>query len=81
LFHHEVLNGIIDPSPMVGSLFYDFTYAFCSSPNNLDTETLFTAFSQLNDLKVENSRLIEEGIAQVYTRIGVGAVRKFIRMI
>ncbi|CAI8850990.1 conserved hypothetical protein [Bacillus pseudomycoides] len=81
MFHHEVLNGIVDPSPMVGSLFYDFTYAFWSSPNNLDTETLFTAFSQLNDLKVENSRLIEEVIAQVYTRIGVGSVRKFIRMI
>ena len=73
VFRNEILRGVIDPSPIVGPVLYDFTYAFCSSPDDLETETLFEAFSHLNNVDIENSRLIMEVIVQMYTRIGVCA--------
>lgn len=39
------LNGIIDPSPLIGPKIYDFTYAFCSSSDNLNLRTLLSPFS------------------------------------
>jgi hypothetical protein len=73
VFHDSTLVGIIDPSPMVGPLIYDFTYAFCSSPEDLDMETLFATFSLLKDQTIDQDRLIEEMIVQLYTRIGICA--------
>lgn len=73
VFRNEILRGVIDPSPIVGPVLYDFTYAFCSSPDDLETETLFEAFSHLNNVDIENSRIVMEVIVQLYTRIGVCA--------
>ena len=42
------LKGVIDPSPLIGPKVYDFTYAFCSSPDSLDVNTLFSSFSLWN---------------------------------
>ncbi|WP_342436124.1 hypothetical protein NSS79_21785 [Paenibacillus sp. FSL L8-0436] len=65
--------GVIDPSPMVGPLIYDFTYAFCSSPDDLNKVTLFKAFDQLKQEAIGHSRLIEEAVFQLYCRIGICA--------
>ncbi|MGR5876903.1 hypothetical protein ACT7C3_13315 [Bacillus pacificus] len=46
---------------------------FVSSPDDLETETLFEAFSHLNNVDIENSRIVMEVIVQLYTRIGVCA--------
>ncbi len=71
VFLEQKLCGVIDPSPMIGPLLYDFTYAFCSSPDDLDIETLTAAFSLLDHEPVEGSRLIDEVIFQLYCRIGI----------
>lgn len=70
VFNNSVLTGIIDPSPIIGPVIYDFTYAFCSSPDDLDLETLLASSSLLNNVSIEKSRLIEEVVVQLYTRIG-----------
>lgn len=36
VFNEGGLMGVIDPSPMMGPILYDFTYAFCSSPDDLN---------------------------------------------
>lgn len=71
VFDEFTLVGVIDPSPMIGPLLYDFTYAFCSSPDDLNLETLIAAFSLLNHEPIETSWLIEEVIFQLYCRIGI----------
>ncbi|GGA10638.1 hypothetical protein GCM10008018_64920 [Paenibacillus marchantiophytorum] len=71
VFHESTLTGVIDPSPVVGPVIYDFTYAFCSSPDDLNLETLFATFNLLNHEPMEKSRLIEEIILQLYCRIGI----------
>lgn len=72
VFDHNVLTGVIDPSPMVGPVFYDFIYAFCSSPDDLNLETLIPAFNLLNhEPPMERSLLIDEVIVQLYCRIGI----------
>jgi hypothetical protein len=71
VFNNFNLTGVIDPSPLIGPKIYDFTYAFCSSPDDLDLETLIESFSMLNDVSIDRSRLIEEVVVQLYTRIGV----------
>jgi hypothetical protein len=65
------LVGVIDPSPMIGPKLYDFTYAFCSSPDDLNLETLTAAFALLDHEPIVRSRLIEEVIFQLYCRIGI----------
>ena len=71
VFHQNQLVGVIDPDPMVGPVIYDFTYAFCSSPDDLDMETLLDAFALLNNMEMDASRLVEEVVFQLYTRIGI----------
>lgn len=73
VFSDSVLTGIIDPSPVFGPMIYDFAYAFCSSPDDLNLETLFTAFDLLHNQSIEKSRLIEEVALQLYCRIGICA--------
>lgn len=66
------LKGIIDPSPLIGPRIYDFTYAFCSSPDSLDISTLMTLFSLWNgNVTLSKERLLDEVVFQLYTRIGV----------
>ncbi|MBD8521242.1 hypothetical protein [Lysinibacillus fusiformis] len=66
------LTGVIDPSPLIGPKVYDFTYSFCSSPDNLNLSTLFSLFS-LWDIQdsFNKERLMDEVLFQLYTRIGV----------
>ncbi|MBG9455811.1 hypothetical protein ABE61_17590 [Lysinibacillus sphaericus] len=66
------LKGVIDPSPLIGPKIYDFTYAFCSSPDNLDVHTLFLSFSLWNgNASFSKEQLLNEVVFQLYTRIGV----------
>ncbi|MGE7943913.1 phosphotransferase [Lysinibacillus xylanilyticus] len=66
------LKGVIDPSPLIGPKVYDFTYAFCSSPDSLDVDTLFSSFSLWNgNASFTKERLLDEVVFQLYTRIGV----------
>jgi aminoglycoside phosphotransferase len=70
VFQDEKFVGVIDPSPLVGTSTYDFTYAFCSSPDNLDVETLLQAAKLLNNGSMNEQRLLAEVIVQLYIRIG-----------
>ena len=71
VFHQNQLVGVIDPDPLVGPVIYDFTYAFCSSPDDLDMETLLASFALLKNVQMDTPRLIEEVVFQLYTRIGI----------
>ncbi|WP_424767072.1 phosphotransferase [Paenibacillus sp. sgz302251] len=71
VYAQNKLVGVIDPSPMLGPVLYDFTYAFCSSPDDLNLETLHAAYALLTHEQVESSRLIEETVFQLYCRIGI----------
>ncbi|MBD8038823.1 hypothetical protein H9635_18930 [Solibacillus sp. A46] len=72
VYLNNQLKGVIDPSPIIGPKIYDFTYAFCSSPDNLDLKTLLTLFETWNiDLSYTEERLLDEVIFQLYTRIGI----------
>lgn len=66
------LKGVIDPSPLIGPKVYDFTYAFCSSPDSLNLSTLFSSFSLWSsDAYFTKERLLDEVLFQLYTRIGL----------
>ncbi|MGD6874261.1 phosphotransferase [Sutcliffiella horikoshii] len=71
VYYSNKLVGVIDPSPLIGPRIYDFTYAFCSSPDSLNIETLlplFALWKENTPCTVEH--LIGEVIFQLYTRIG-----------
>ncbi|TXK76133.1 hypothetical protein [Paenibacillus sp. N3.4] len=71
VFEQNAITRVIDPSPMVGPVIYDFIYAFCSSPDDLNLETLISTFTLLNHKPIGRARLIEEVIIQLYCRIGI----------
>jgi len=73
VFRRQELVGVIDPSPIVGPVLYDFTYAFCSSPDDLNLKTLCAAFHLLDCEPIGRQRLIEEVVVQLYCRIGICA--------
>ena len=71
VYYSNKLVGVIDPSPLIGPRIYDFTYAFCSSPDSLNIKTLLPLFELWKDNKLfTEERLINEVIFQLYTRIG-----------
>jgi hypothetical protein len=72
VYSNNELKGVIDPSPLIGPVVYDFTYAFCSSPDHLDLETLLTSFNLWNKKPgFTEEQIIDEVVFQLYTRIGV----------
>ncbi|WP_260410501.1 aminoglycoside phosphotransferase family protein [Paenibacillus sp. JGP012] len=71
VFEQKELIGVIDPSPMVGPVLYDFLYAFCSSPDDLDPALLWDVFEQLEHVDMHQSRLMEEAMVHLYCRIGL----------
>lgn len=73
VFDNSRLKGVIDPSPILGPILYDFTYAFCSSPDDLTLETLMSSYELLRNEAMDRTRLIKEVIFQLYTRIGISA--------
>lgn len=74
VFDQFTLSGVIDPSPMIGPVLYDFLYAFCSSPDDLNLETLLAAFDLLHQEHTDRSRLIEETLIQLYCWIGICSI-------
>ncbi|CAG9607029.1 hypothetical protein [Pseudoneobacillus rhizosphaerae] len=72
VYMNNQLRGVIDPSPLIGPKIYDFTYAFCSSPDSLNLTTLLSLFTLLTvDVSFTEERLVDEVLFQLYTRIGV----------
>lgn len=71
VFDEHAIAGVIDPSPMYGPVLYDFTYAFCSSPDDLNLETLLEAFAALITEPIEQEILINEVVFQLYCRIAI----------
>jgi len=71
VFEDSSLIGVIDPSPMAGPLVYDFMYAFCSSPDDIHVDTLFSTFDKLSQGRMDQSRLIDEVSVQLYCRVGL----------
>ncbi|MFJ5764411.1 hypothetical protein ACIP9C_03560 [Lysinibacillus sp. NPDC093210] len=72
VFLDNKINGVIDPSPLIGPKIYDFTYAFCSSPDSLTMNTLLSSFALWNSNSTfSKERLVDEVLFQLYTRIGV----------
>ncbi|OWA34966.1 hypothetical protein B9G55_14600 [Saccharibacillus sp. O16] len=71
VYRDSTLIGVIDPSPMIGPILYDFLYAFCSSPDDLNIETLLDAYDTLKHEAAGRSRLIREVLIQLYCRIGL----------
>ncbi|WP_145412224.1 phosphotransferase [Paenibacillus xylanexedens] len=71
VFKEKELIGVIDPSPMVGPVLYDFLYAFCSSPDDLDPALLWDVFEYLEQVTMNKSRLMEETLVHLYCRIGL----------
>jgi aminoglycoside phosphotransferase len=72
VYMNNQLKGVIDPSPLIGPKIYDFTYAFCSSPDSLNLNTLLSLFTLLTvDNSFTEERLVDEVLFQLYTRIGV----------
>lgn len=71
VFDEDKMTGVIDPSPIAGPILYDFTYAFCSSPDDLNVETLLGAYNELNIRTVEPGEVILETAFQLYCRIAI----------
>ncbi|WP_289374880.1 phosphotransferase [Paenibacillus silvae] len=71
VFEQKELIGVIDPSPMVGPVLYDFLYAFCSSPDDLDPAMLWDVFKLLEHVDMNQFRLLEEAMVHLYCRIGL----------
>lgn len=49
LFDEMRLTGVIDPIPTKDELIYDLVYAFCSTPDDLDLDTIQPAATMLKD--------------------------------
>ncbi|WP_312097213.1 aminoglycoside phosphotransferase family protein [Niallia sp.] len=70
IFNDGKLTGVIDPTPIIGDPIYDLIYAFCSSPDDLTTETIDTAASHLVVDNVHKSYFYEQVLIGLYLRIG-----------
>jgi fructosamine-3-kinase len=68
LFAEDALCGVIDPTPIVGDPFYDLVYAFCSTPEDLSKETIYTAAHHLKG-SIDAQRLDEKVLIGLYLRI------------
>lgn len=71
IFDKSELVGVIDPSPILGPVMYDFIYAFCSSPDDLNLDTLHAAAAFLNNGPLDTASLVEAVAIELYCRIGI----------
>jgi RimJ/RimL family protein N-acetyltransferase len=74
LFGAEGLLGLIDPSPMIGPPIYDVLFAFCSTPDDLTSETLEASLRELNPRLLPGGarlgvQLAEDMLLALYSRI------------
>lgn len=74
-FHNFLFNetsdlvGVIDPIPTIGPVIHELTFAFCSSPEFLNMETIDEA-AKIIGCNQSISHLREEVIVNLYCRIG-----------
>jgi hypothetical protein len=69
LFIDGILSGVIDPTPVIGEPIYDLVYAFCSSPDELNIDTIQQAANELGTNLTGIRDLNEEVIKGLYYRI------------
>lgn len=69
LFEESSLSGVIDPTPVYGYPLYDLIYSFCSSPDDLTKETIYSAANLLKIKPQSNHRLNEEVLIGLFLRI------------
>lgn len=70
LVMNDNLEGIIDPMPVVGYPIYDLVYAFCSTPDSLNRETIEPAAGLLKvGNEMSKQTLYEEVLIGLYFRI------------
>ncbi|GHI00335.1 phosphotransferase [Neobacillus kokaensis] len=71
IFNNGQLNGVIDPTPVIGDPLFDLIYAFCSSPDDLTKETIDSAASHLtNKHEISHSFLYKNVLIGLYLRLG-----------
>lgn len=71
IFKEGQLNGVIDPTPVIGHPLYDLIYAFCSSPDDLSKETIDSVFDILRIKEgISHLELYEEVVIGLYIRLG-----------
>lgn len=64
------LSGIIDPSPVIGPPLYDLLYAFCSSPEDLTSDTLLYCANQMKSLgNIQDQELFAEVLIFLFIRM------------
>ncbi|MFD0616625.1 aminoglycoside phosphotransferase family protein [Paenibacillus sp. GCM10027629] len=69
LFQQGQLTGVIDPIPTIGEPLYDLIYAFCSSPDQLDADTIQLAVERMDPMFTHGRDLKSEVIIGLYFRI------------
>ncbi|TVY11484.1 phosphotransferase family protein [Paenibacillus cremeus] len=71
IFHEGRLQGVIDPTPVIGPPLYDLSYAFYSSPEELEEES-FIALARLLQPQpfFSEKQLYEEALIGLYLRMG-----------
>ncbi|PGS56043.1 phosphotransferase [Bacillus sp. AFS041924] len=70
LFDEGRLTGVIDPTVAKDELIYDLVYAFCSTPDDLDLDTIQPAAAMLKDWHpADTAGLHREVLLVLYRRI------------
>lgn len=69
IFEQEQLTGIIDPIPTIGEPIYDLIYAFCSSPDSLEPETIEDAVKIMNGELFDPAALHSDVMIGLYFRL------------
>ena len=64
------LLGIIDPDPIIGHPVYDLMFAFCSTPEQINPESLERSFDRLNNyFPINKSRMYDYFTIALFKRI------------
>jgi len=71
LFQHGEITGVIDPIPTIGEPLYDLIYAYCSSSDQLDAETIQQAVRQMDPKYTIGRDLPSEVLIGLYYRIAI----------
>ncbi|WP_145048877.1 phosphotransferase family protein [Paenibacillus xylanexedens] len=72
IFDGGRLQGVIDPTPVIGNPLYDVIYAFCSSPDELTIETFHSILDQIRfEREASLTRIYEKVLIGLYLRIGI----------
>ncbi|OPA77439.1 hypothetical protein BVG16_13350 [Paenibacillus selenitireducens] len=69
IFEQEQVTGVIDPIPTIGEPLYDLIYAFCSSPDSLEPETIEHAVKSMDGGLYHLSTLYADVLIGLYFRM------------